>query len=157
MPFCRCSKILGEAGKQEILQQMFRNLALAAPGNKTFVVVIIFSCYPSLRASSGLSLTAMTVFYWSILNCVVRRTEAKSFKMSYLAPNLSNLTLKWYNITHPSAFENLVIQTSTRKSSAKHPSKHCSFRQDPINFRTYPRANKNAEIYFGTQLPLRKA
>ena len=24
MPFCRCSKILGEAGKQEILQQMFR-------------------------------------------------------------------------------------------------------------------------------------
>ena len=24
IPFCRCSKILGEAGKQEILQQMFR-------------------------------------------------------------------------------------------------------------------------------------
>ena len=24
LPFIRCSKILGEAGKQEILQQMFR-------------------------------------------------------------------------------------------------------------------------------------
>ena len=27
MPFFKCSQILGEAGKQEILQQMFRKLA----------------------------------------------------------------------------------------------------------------------------------
>ena len=79
------------------------------------------------------------------------KTKAKSLKMSYLALNLFNLTLKRYNIIHPSAFENLVIQTSILGSvSAKHPSEHCSFR-------SYPRVNENAEIYFGTQLPFRKA
>ena len=53
-------------------------------------------------------------------------TEMKSFKMSYLALNLFNLTLKRYKIIHLSAFENqtcdLVIQTSILESvSVKHP------------------------------------
>ena len=36
-PFCRCSKILGEAGNQEILQQMFRKiLVLKSSSEQTF-------------------------------------------------------------------------------------------------------------------------
>ena len=61
--------------------------------------------------------------------------------MSYLALNLFNLTLKRYNIIYPSAFENLVIQTSILGNvSAKHPSKHCSFRQDPMRLPLIPKS-----------------
>ena len=36
IPFCRCSKILGEAGKQEILQQMFRKFCLKSSSEQIF-------------------------------------------------------------------------------------------------------------------------
>ena len=85
------------------------------------------------------------------------KTDATSLKMSYLALNLFNLTLKRYNIIYPSAFENLVIQTSILGSaSAKHPSKHCSFRQDPMRLPLIPKSQWKCKNLFWYSTSVKK-
>ena len=130
------------------------NKSLSSQKQSEVVVVCFFSCYPSLRASSVqfvIILVRSGGFLLTDTELRGSKTEAKSLNKSYLALNMFKLTLKRYNMIHPTAFENLLIQTSILGSvSAKHPSKHWSFR-------SYTRANENTEIYFGTQLLWRKA
>ena len=62
IPFFRCSKILGEAGKQEILQQMFRKFYFSNrlpnryfPENCRWVPLIA----GNIRASGGVGIRAL--------------------------------------------------------------------------------------------------
>ena len=66
------------------------------------VVVFFFSCYPSLRVSSVILVRSGGFLLIDNELRGSKTNEAKSFKMNYLALNFFNLTLKRYNIIHPS-------------------------------------------------------
>ena len=129
------------------------NKSLPSLNNYKFFVVFFFSCHPSLWASSVI-LVRSDGFLLIDTELRGSKTKAKSLKMSYLALNLLNLTVKRYNILHPSAFENLVIQISILGVFMRNIPQNIVA---SASFRSYPRVNENAEIYFGTQLPFRKA
>ena len=85
IPFFRCSKILGEAGKQEILQQMFQKFQISNRLPNRYFLEIVIGCPWTMRRIRQFVINFCLLFYPQVANFLCKCTcnvKSKKLKQS---------------------------------------------------------------------------